>query len=327
MASLFYFLNDLVQGIRGTNTTFLTDKEVPGADLTGKWIIITGANNGIGFEAAKSFATWAAAKVCNEIAQAHGHSSTIEWWPLDMGDFETVEAFAQRWIATENPLDILCNNAGIAVAPLDAKTKDGFHPVHQINYLSHVLLTLRLLPSLAEQTPGRIVCTTSCYHHLGTYNADLDSSATLPGNQYRDNKLYYQMWLTELQLRLLRHPSYKGITVNGVNPGFVSSSIWTAVKAEGGRSLQFLLSYVAINPQQGSLAITYAATSPEFGPDPKTQGIGAPNGRGGGKYINRIWDAAPKRHVNDPELRSQVWIKTAEKLKLSEKGLLDVLGL
>lgn len=154
MASLFYLLNDLVQGIRGTNTTFLTDKEVPGADLTGKWIIITGANNGIGFEAAKSFATWganiilacreppeweqhptAAAKECNEIAQAHGHSSTIEYWPLDMADLETVEKFAQRWIATGNPLDILCNNAGIAVAPLDAKTKDGFHPVHQVFHL------------------------------------------------------------------------------------------------------------------------------------------------------------------------------------------------
>jgi NAD(P)-dependent dehydrogenase (short-subunit alcohol dehydrogenase family) len=154
MASLFYLLNDLVQGLRGTNTTFLTDKEVPGADLTGKWIIITGANNGIGFEAAKSFARWganiilgcreppeweqhptAAVKECNEIAQAHGHSSTIEWWPVDMADLETVEAFAQRWIATGNPLDILCNNAGIAVAPLNAKTKDGFHPVHQVFHL------------------------------------------------------------------------------------------------------------------------------------------------------------------------------------------------
>lgn len=151
MASIYYLLNDIIQGIRGTNTTFLTDKDVPGTDLTGKWIIITGANNGIGFEAAKSFASWganlilgcreppeweqhptAAIKECEGIAQTHNHSSTIEWWPLDMADFESVEAFAQRWIATGRPLDILCNNAGIAVAPLSAKTKDGFHPVHQV---------------------------------------------------------------------------------------------------------------------------------------------------------------------------------------------------
>lgn len=149
----------------------------------------------------------------------------------------------------------------------------------------------------------------------------------MPGNPYRDNKLFYQMWLTELQSRLIRHPSYKGVTVNGVNPGFVSSSIWTPVSKEGGRVLQFLLSYVAITPQQGSLSITYAATSPEFGPDPKTQGIGEPNGRGGGKYINRIWEAPPKRHCTDAEQRSQVWIKVAERLNLADKGLLDVLGL
>lgn len=149
----------------------------------------------------------------------------------------------------------------------------------------------------------------------------------MKGIPYRNNKLFFQMWLTELQSRLIRHPSYMGITVNGVNPGFVSSSIWTPIEDIGGRSLQFLLRYVAITPEQGSMAITNAATSPEFGPDPKTQGIGAPNGRGGGKYINRIWEAPPKRHVNDPELRSQVWIKTAEKLNLAEKGLLDVLGL
>lgn len=148
MAYLFY---DVLQALRGTNTTFLTDKDVPGADLTGKWIIITGANNGIGFEAAKKFAEWggniilgcreppdweqhpsAATKACNSIAEAHGHSSTIEWWPIEMADLESVEAFAQRWIDTGRPLDILSNNSGIAVAPLESKTKDGFHPVHQV---------------------------------------------------------------------------------------------------------------------------------------------------------------------------------------------------
>jgi len=60
MASCLYRLYDLVQAVRGTNTTFLTDQHVPGADLRGKWIIISGSNNGVGFEAAKPFAAWGA---------------------------------------------------------------------------------------------------------------------------------------------------------------------------------------------------------------------------------------------------------------------------
>lgn len=153
MASVYYFLSDIFQALKGTNTTILTEKDVPGTDLTGKLIIITGGNNGIGFEAAKSFAAWganlilgcreppeweqhptAATKECKDIAQTHGHSSIIEFWPLDMADFESVEAFAQRWLTSGHALDILCNNAGIAAAPLSAKTKDGFHPVHQVFY-------------------------------------------------------------------------------------------------------------------------------------------------------------------------------------------------
>ncbi|KAK5799913.1 hypothetical protein VI817_002125 [Penicillium citrinum] len=345
MASVYYFLSDIFQALKGTNTTILTEKDVPGTDLTGKWIIITGGNNGIGFEAAKSFAAWganlilgcreppeweqhptAATKECKDIAQTHGHSSIIEFWPLDMADFESVEAFAQRWLTSGHALDILCNNAGIAAAPLSAKTKDGFHPVHQINFLSHVLLTLRLLPSLADQTPGRIICSTSSYHFLGNYDPELYCGPGMAGNPYRDNKLYYQMWLTELQSRLIKHPDYMGIIIHGIHPGFVASSIWTLVRKEGGRVLDFLLSYVAIDSQQGSLAITHAATSPEFGPDPKTQGVGAPNGRGGGKFINRIWEISPKREVSDPELRLQVWGKVTERLNLAEKGLLDVVG-
>jgi hypothetical protein len=119
------------------------------------------------------------------------------------------------------------------------------------------------------------------------------------GSDYGNNKLYFQMWVAELQSRFLKHPEY----------------------------LKFLLRYIAITPQQGSLAITHAATSPELGPDPKKQNVGASNGRGGGKYINRIWEAPPKFYCNDLDARSRLWIKLDEELHLRDKGLLAVLGL
>ncbi|KAJ5868817.1 hypothetical protein N7534_003370 [Penicillium rubens] len=326
------------------------DQHVPGTNLTDKWIIISGSNNGVGFEAAKSFASWganlilacreppaweqhptAAVNECKDLAAAHGHSSTIEWWPIDMADLGSVDAFCQRWLQCDRALHILCNNAGIAESTVQTRiTKDGFQLVHQVNFLSHVLLTLRLLPSLARSAEPRIICTTSCYHHLGVFDLDrVNGKQSWKGNDYQNNKLYFQMWVAEMQSRLLKHPEYIHITINGVHPGFVASGIWEGLedagKAPGGLGL--LLRYVAITSQQGGLAIAHAATGLEFGPDPKTQGVGAENGHGGGKYINRIWEAPAKSYCNDPEARSRLWTKLDEELGLQEKGLLTVLGL
>lgn len=192
-------------------------------------------------------------------------------------------------------------------------------------------MTLRLLPSLAHSAEPRIVCTTSCIHHLGVFDLEnFNGGPEMRGNDYTNNKLYYQMWVTELQSRFLKHPEYLHITVNGVNPGFVASGIWkpkTAIEGLSTRILTYLLRYIAITPQQGSLAITHAATCPEFGPDPQKQSVGAPNGRGGGKYINRIWEAPAHSYCNDPGARSRLWVKLDEELHLQEKGLLTILGL
>ncbi|KAJ5603842.1 hypothetical protein N7537_006798 [Penicillium hordei] len=116
----------------------------------------------------------------------------------------------------------------------------------------------------------RIVCTTSCVHHFGVFDLDhFNGGQEIRGNDYHNNKLYLQIWLAELQLRCLKHPEYSHIRINGVYPGFVASGIWHTndLKRNGisMRALVLFLHYVAITPQQGSLAITNAATSPECG--------------------------------------------------------------
>jgi NAD(P)-dependent dehydrogenase (short-subunit alcohol dehydrogenase family) len=144
------------------------------------------------------------------------------------------------------------------------------------------------------------------------------------GSDYANNKLFFQMWIADLQDRLLKHREYMHITINGINPGFVNTGIWNSVKSDG--FLKSMRHYFAITPQQGSLAITHAATSSEFGPDCNKQGVGAPVGRGGGKYINRIWEAPARSCCNDPEARLRLWNKLDEELHLQEKGLLEILG-
>lgn len=144
-------------GRPNNRTETLTEADVPPVDLTGKWILISGANNGIGKEAALTFASWGANLIlackdprateghpleavdgCKARAKANGHASTIEWWKYDAADLASVEALAQRWLDTGRPLDILCNNAGVASTPAGNntvfKTKDGFEFIFQVSW-------------------------------------------------------------------------------------------------------------------------------------------------------------------------------------------------
>ena len=348
----------VAQNRKGIDSKRLT---LPDVDLSGKWVLVSGSNNGIGRHAAIQFAAWGAnvilaardpperethpSKVveeCKEAARKKGHEeSTIEWWEVDYSKLKSVEGLATRWLDTGRPLDILCNNAGIGTSPggfAVFKTEDGFEIIHQVNFLAHVLLTLRLLPSLAKAPAPRVVCTTSCFHFLGTFdlancNGELADTGVKGVGFYQNNKLWFQVWLTELQRRLLQHNEYKHITVNGVHPGFVNSGIWNLNYKAGwltqirSRVAKLLAYYLGIDEQQGSLAILNAATGLQAGPDPEVRGVGEKGGLGGGRYFSRITDEMPMPHTKDPDCRQRVWRKVNEELKLEEKGLLDVLGL
>ncbi|GME25534.1 putative ww domain-containing oxidoreductase isoform 1 protein [Neofusicoccum parvum] len=345
------------QNHKGTKRTHAT---VPAADLRGKWVIISGSNNGIGREAAVQMAAWGANLIlacrepplkethpslvvteCRAAARVAGHEKAqVEWWELDCASLASAEAFCARWLETGRALDILCNNAGIGSSPGGRtvfRTKDGFEIIHQVNFLSHVLLTLRLLPSLAAAPTPRIVCTTSCFHYLGKFAlADFNGELGLAGDSgvqyYQNNKLYFQIWLAELQRRLLAAPQYRHVTVNGVHPGYVNTGIWNLNQSGWLTSIKIVIVKVAawllgITPQQGSLAILHGAVSVEAGPDPEVQGVGVEGGRGGGRYFNRVWEEEAMPHARDQDCRLRVWRKVNDELGLEEKGLLDVLGL
>jgi hypothetical protein len=100
-----------------------TTTSVAPADLTGKWVIITGSNNGIGREAALQMAEWGANLIlgcrnpppheqlpsavveeCKERAKKAGKLIQVEWWEVDMADLGSVERFAQRWLDTGRAL-------------------------------------------------------------------------------------------------------------------------------------------------------------------------------------------------------------------------------
>lgn len=185
------------------------------------------------------------------------------------------------------------------------------------------MTTLLLLPSIAKAPKPRVIFTTSCFHYKGIYdmedfNAE-KGNAGLAGLQlYQNSKLYLQIWLTELQHRLLQHEQYKHIVVQGVHPGYVNSGVWNlnfkgvfSVIAQA--AVKFRAWLLAIDSQQGSLAILHGATSADAGVK-------------GGRYFSRISEEVPMPHCHDRDARLRVWRKTNEELNLEGRGLLDVLG-
>lgn len=177
--------------------------------------------------------------------------------------------------------------------------------------------------------------------YFGDFDLEEPNSAR---KAYPEAKIFLQTFLTELQARMIEHEEYRHITAQGVHPGYVITGIWTPTKpADAGTGvasvkkttrrigwiewgLNLLLYKVGINAQQGSLAITYAATQPECGPDPVFQGVGAKNGRGGGRYWNRTWEEEPMPQTKAKASRDLLWKYVVEELALEPKGLLTNLG-
>lgn len=107
------------------------------------------------------------------------------------------------------------------------KTTDGFELTHQVNFLSHCLLTFIILPSMKSSRAPRIVNTCSAFHNGGNldfnnFNNEKKTSIGLQGVQmYCDSKLQHMMFTRELQSRLSRSEDYRHVIVNGIHPGFV----------------------------------------------------------------------------------------------------------
>lgn len=134
----------------------------PSTSFVGKTAIVTGANTGIGFEAAATLCSLAADRIilavrsvekggqAKDRIQAHGHYATIiEVWQLDMGNYGSVRSFASQVEKEIDRLDLVILNAGIS--PNDYIVgNEGWESILQVNVMSTALLGLLLLPKMRE---------------------------------------------------------------------------------------------------------------------------------------------------------------------------------
>ncbi len=127
----------------------------------GKTYIVTGANAGLGYEAAKHLVNIGAGKVIfavrnleagikasKEIEQATGVRGTAEVWPLDLAKTASVRAFAQRAIKELGRIDGIIENAGVALP--EWTTSEGYEMQIQVNIINTFLLAVMMLPKLSE---------------------------------------------------------------------------------------------------------------------------------------------------------------------------------
>ncbi|XP_052773478.1 retinol dehydrogenase 12-like isoform X2 [Mya arenaria] len=183
-------------------------------DLTGKVVVVTGANTGIGFCTAENLALRNArvilacrnekkAKDAVQRIRAATGNKEVVYQHLDISLLSSVRTFVKQFLLEESRLDILINNAGVAGMQF-SKTEEGFETTFVTNYLGHFLLTNLLLDKLKQCGPSRVVNVSSMVHnwskkfHLDDMNGEKSYSIQLA---YYNSKLANILFTRELARR------------------------------------------------------------------------------------------------------------------------------
>jgi NAD(P)-dependent dehydrogenase (short-subunit alcohol dehydrogenase family) len=200
-------------------------------DLSGKVVIVTGGNSGIGFEAAKEFARKGAHVVlaCRNMEKAASamqdivteiRDASVEVMDLDLASLDSVRQFAGAFKAKHDRLDILVNNAGIMMVPY-SETEEGFESQFGVNHLGHFALTGLLLEPLLATPGARVVTISSNAHQRG--QMDFDDLGFQNGRSYdrsaayNRSKLANLLFTEELQRRF--EDSDAGVMAVAAHPG------------------------------------------------------------------------------------------------------------
>src|SRR6202034_3554503 len=152
-------------------------------DQAGKLIVVTGANSGIGKEAARRLAVAGARVIMAVRTVAKGEQARadilarhpdarLEVRRVDLADLASVKEFADGLLAEPTPVDVLINNAGVMAPPTRMTTADGFELQFGSNFLGPFALTVRLLPAVLAARAPRVVTMSSGVASYGRIRFD-----------------------------------------------------------------------------------------------------------------------------------------------------------
>ena len=288
------------------------------ADQAGRLALVTGANTGIGYEAALQLARKGAqvllgcrdeqrAKQAIERIQAEAPRGSVEWLPLDLADLASVAAAAAQLRAAHQRLDLLICNAGVMVPPA-GRTVDGFELQFGINHLGHFALVLQVLPLLQAATAARVVAVSSGAALFGRMVFDdlnFERRGYQPWAAYGQSKLANLLFIEALARRLKRAGS--SVVACAAHPGVTATEL-----QRHSPNMQNMPAWLAMPAPQGALPSLRAATDPAvepldyFGPDGLLQMRG---------YPKRVpWPSGAKQQA----IADQLWEQSLRSCDLAD---------
>uniref|UniRef100_T1JHK1 WW domain-containing oxidoreductase n=1 Tax=Strigamia maritima TaxID=126957 RepID=T1JHK1_STRMM len=260
-----------------------------GQDWSGRNVVVTGANSGIGLETAKSLAFHGATVILGsrnmeKSFEAIENFATekpqikAEAMLLDLCSFRSIHQFATDFQKKYPKLDLLVLNAAVFGVPY-SRTENGFESTFQTNYLGHFYLVKLLEDTLIKSAPNRVVVVASESHRFAKLSSDDISLEKLspPACQYSGlsaynlSKLCNILFATELNARLYN----KGIFTNSLHPG---------------------------NMQQAAATTIYCAAAPELE-------------QVGGLYFNNCCRCEPSATAQDKKLAKELWDLSEQMIK------------
>lgn len=241
-------------------------------DQTGRLVVITGANSGIGFEAALALAGKNArvilavrdtAKGENAVQKILGHhpSAEVRIETLNLASLESIRAFVSRIKETERKLDLLINNAGVMMPPL-SRTSEGFELQFGTNHLGHFALTALLFDLIVSTVDSRIVTVSSLAHRAGKLDFDdlnWQKRRYQKTRAYADSKLANLYFTYELASKL-ENGDYMTLAT-AAHPG------WTATNLQQSTAYRFFNPVIGQKASKGALPTLRAAldTDADYG--------------------------------------------------------------
>ena len=289
---------------------------MPDVDISGKTVLITGGNSGIGKYTAIGLAQRGARVVFTsrnvrkgDVAQAEIRELTkgrhIDSLELDLASFKSIERFVTEFQAKYERLDILVLNAGV-VLDQRSETKQGFETTFGTNHLGHFYLTQLLRDQLVASAPARVVVVASDAHKAAREGLDFDD--LMSTKSYATMKVYGRSKLANILFsnELARQLEGTGVTSNALHPGVVRSGFGQDGDLGAiGRVFLTLASAFMIGPERGARTSVYVASHPEL------------EGRTGGYYA-KCREAKRTGAAQDEAAAKKLW-KISEELIAAAK--------
>jgi retinol dehydrogenase 12 len=271
---------------------------------SGRTFLITGGNTGIGRATAIALARdggrvyiacrSAEAGTAAVAAIRASASSDLVWLlPLDLASLDSARACAVAFLARDEPLHVLLNNAG--VGGQRGLTADGFEMHFGVNHLGHFALTMGLFERLKASGPGARVVTVASDAHYSARGIDFDAvrrrTPSFTGQrEYAVSKLCNVLFTQEFARRF----AGVGVSSYALHPGVVASDIWRRVPWPA----RELIKRRMLTVEEGAVTSVYCATSDAVAAD-------------SGLFYDKCAVRAPSR-VATPELGELLWKYSAE---------------